>query len=144
MPFIKIWVHFVWSTENREKIINRELQPKLLSHIKNNAKNKKIFIDTINCMSDHIHLLISIGTDQKISELVKLIKGESSFWINHEKLIKTKFNWQNDYYGVSVSESVVEKVREYIRNQQEHHRIKSFEEEVNEFHKKYGFKVIEK
>jgi REP element-mobilizing transposase RayT len=68
-----------------------------------------------------------------------LLKGESSYWINKNKLIKTKFEWQDEYFAVSVSESAVKKVRDYIKNQEEHHRKKSFQEEYNEFMRVYGF-----
>ena len=68
-----------------------------------------------------------------------LLKGESSFWINRNKIFNKKFEWQEEYCGVSVSESVVNKVRDYIKNQEEHHRKKSFQEEYNEFMNKHGF-----
>jgi len=139
MPFTKIWIHLIWSTKNREKLINKELKKILLQHIKENARLKEIFIDTLNCVQDHIHLLISLGREQTISKIVMLIKGESSNWVNKNKLLKGKFEWQDEYIAVSVSESQVDKVREYIKNQEEHHRIKSFEEEYNLFLKKYHF-----
>ena len=90
-------------------------------------------------MSDHIHLLISLGREQSISTVVMLIKGESSHWVNKEKLLKCKFEWQDEYIAISVSESLVEKVFDYIKNQDEHHKVKSFEEEYNLFVKKYNF-----
>ena len=142
MPYLRIWIHLVWSTKSREKIINKELKPILLDHIKQNAKTKEIYIDFFNCVEDHIHLIISPGSDQTISKVVQLIKGESSFWVNKEKLLKSKFEWQDEYIAVSVSESMINKVRDYIKNQEEHHRIKSFEEEYDEFMKKYGFEII--
>ena len=67
---------------------------------------------------------------------MQLIKGESSFWINKNKLTKTKFEWQDDYFVVSVSESQVYKIREYINNQEKHHRRKTFMEEYESFMKK--------
>lgn len=82
MPYVKLWIHFIWSTKNRQKLITKELKPKLLEHIKANAVEKKIFIDTINCVEDHIHILISLSVYQTISKVMQLIKGESSFWIN--------------------------------------------------------------
>jgi len=139
MPFTKIWIHLIWSTKNREKLINKESKQILLQHIKENARLKEIFIDTLNCVQDHIHLLISLGREQTISKIVMLIKGESSNWVNKNKLLKGKFEWQDEYIAVSVSESQVDKVREYIKNQEEHHLIKSFEEENNLFLKKYHF-----
>lgn len=142
MPYINVYLHVIWSTKNRAKIITKELKPILIEHIKTNAISKGIFILAINCVQDHIHLLISLGTDQTIGKLVQLIKGESSFWINKNKLLKTKFEWQDDYIAVSISKSILEKVKEYISNQEEHHRIKSFNEEVEEFRKKYGFEDL--
>jgi putative transposase len=68
-----------------------------------------------------------------------LIKGESSFWINKNKLTKEKFEWQDEYFAVSVSESVVDKVRDYIKKQEIHHEKKSFQEEYDEFISKFGF-----
>jgi REP element-mobilizing transposase RayT len=75
-----------------------------------------------------------------MSGIVQLIKGESSFWINQNKIVSGKFAWQDDYWAVSVSESHVNQVRNYIQNQEEHHRTKSFEEEIDEFMLKYGWK----
>lgn len=80
--------------------------------------------------------------EQTISKIVKLIKGESSFWINKNKLIPQKFSWQDDFWAVSVSESHNYSVRSYINNQEKHHRRKSFNEEVDEFLKKYGWRYI--
>jgi putative transposase len=141
MPFIKVYIHFVWSTKNRKPFLDSpELRQKVWEHIKENAKMKEIFIDTINGCQEHCHCLISLGTDQTMSKIMQLLKGESSFWINKHNLCKRKFEWQEEYFAVSVSESILGKVREYIKNQESHHRKKSFEVEYNEFIEKYGFK----
>jgi len=70
---------------------------------------------------------------------MQLIKGESSFWINKHDLIKQKFEWQDEYFAVSVSESGIDKVREYIKNQEAHHHKKTFEQEYNNFISEYNF-----
>jgi REP element-mobilizing transposase RayT len=140
MPYTRIAIHAMWSTKYRKKIITQELKPILLSHIKENAKEKNILLDTINCVQDHIHILFFLLPNQKLSDVLQLIKGESSFWVNRNKLIKTKFEWQDEYIALSVSESVVPKVRNYIVNQEEHHRKKKFMDEYNQFIDKYGFK----
>tara|TARA_R110000737_G_scaffold353433_2_gene405295 strand:- start:13835 stop:14065 length:231 start_codon:yes stop_codon:yes gene_type:complete len=70
---------------------------------------------------------------------MQLIKGESSFWINKNKLTQEKFEWQDEYFAVSVSESKLNKVRDYIRNQEEHHKRNTFQEEYEAFIIKYGF-----
>ncbi|MDZ7765090.1 MAG: transposase [Melioribacteraceae bacterium] len=117
---------------------------KVIEHIKSNAKQKNIWLEEINGHKEHIHCLISLGKDQSISKVSQLIKGESSKWINDEKLTKIKFSWQDDYWAVSVSESHINDIKDYIRNQEEHHRTKSFTEEVEDFMKKYGWKYISK
>jgi REP element-mobilizing transposase RayT len=138
MPFVRIWVHLIWSTKSREKLILPELKPALLDHLRLNAKEKNIWIDTVNCVGDHVHALISLGVEQSISKVAMLLKGESSYWINKHGLMKMKFEWQDEYIAVSVSESNVETVQRCILNQEEHHREKSFVEEFDEFIKKYG------
>ncbi len=140
MPFIKVWIHLIWSTKNREKLISKELKPKLLAHIKDNARSKKIYIDSMECVSDHIHTIVSMKGDQSISKIVMLLKGESSFWVNNNKLSKSKFEWQDESICVSVSESVLPKLREYVKNQEKHHKIKTFDEEYKEFIEKFGFR----
>jgi REP element-mobilizing transposase RayT len=140
MPFLKVYIHFVWSTKNREPLLDsKELRTKVWNHIRENAKRKGIFIDFVNGYSDHCHCLISLGVDQTIQKNMQLIKGESSFWINKNKLTQKKFEWQDEYFAVSISESMIERVRAYIRNQEEHHKVQTFQEEYDEFILKYGF-----
>jgi putative transposase len=153
MPFVKVYIHFVWSTKNRIPFLHsKELRLKVWNHIRENAKEKGIFIDFINGYEDHCHCLVSLGTDQTIQKVIQLIKGESSFWINKQVLLRElpanylevtgpmpKFEWQDEYFAVSVSESKLQRVREYIKNQEEHHRKKTFQQEYDEFISKYGF-----
>ncbi len=139
MPLVKVWIHFVWSTKNRESYLTDEIRRQVFQHIRENAKAKNIHLDFINGYVDHIHCLISLGTDQTIEKIMQLIKGESSFWINKNHLCKTRFEWQDEYFAVSVSESTLESVRKYIANQEEHHRTKSFDGEFEDFLKRAGF-----
>ena len=119
-----------------------ELRKKVWQHIRENAKTKGIFIDFVNGYQEHCHCLVSMGIDQTIQKTIQLVKGESSFWINKNKLTQEKFEWQDEYYAVSVSESTIDNVREYIKNQEEHHRKKPFQEEHDEFISKYDFKLF--
>jgi len=140
MSFVKVYIHFVWSTKNRFPFLpSMELRQKVWNHIRENAKEKGIFIDFINGYSDHCHCLVSLGLDQTIQKVIQLIKGESSFWINKNNLTTEKFEWQDEYFAVSVSESMIDKVREYIKNQEEHHRKRTFQQEYDDFVEKYGF-----
>ena len=140
MPYTKVMIHFIWATKNRNPIITDNLKLLLLSHIKENSIKKEILIDTLNCVEDHIHLLISLGTEQTIFKRAMLIKGESSFWANKQKIIKQQFEWQDEYIALSVSESAIKKVRQYILNQEEHHEKKTFTQEYEEFLKIHGFR----
>ena len=142
MPYTKVLIHFIWSTKNRQHLISNDLKPLLLQHIKENSTRKGIFIDTLNCVSDHIHLLVSLGSEQTIAKSAMLIKGESSFWVNKQKLIKTNFEWQDEYIALSVSYSAIDKVRSYILNQEEHHKRKTFTEEYEEFLNAHHFERV--
>jgi putative transposase len=142
MPYVRVWVHLIWSTKNRAPLLTRGLKTKLLVHIKENASKKTIIIDTINGVSDHIHMLVLLRSDQPIAKVVQLLKGESSHWINEQNLSSVQFEWQDEYIAVSVSESILDKVRQYIKNQEEHHLKKTFAEEYQDFMKKYGFAIL--
>ena len=157
MPYTKVYIHFVFSTKNREPYLNTfELRQTVWKHIRENAIQKGIFIDFINGYSDHCHCLVSLGVDQTIQKVMQLIKGESSFWINKEEILSgstsavrlnpgmpiTRFEWQDEYFAVSVSESMIDRVRNYIKNQEEHHIKKSFQDEYDDLFSKYGFQKI--
>jgi putative transposase len=142
MSYLKIWIHLVWSTKNRKPLLSKEIRKQLFPHIKKNAQQKGICIDFINGYTDHIHVLISLNKEQSIGNVVQLIKGESSYWINQQRLTTERFGWQDQYFAVSVSESGINNVREYIKNQEEHHKKKTFQQEYEEFMQKYAFKII--
>jgi REP element-mobilizing transposase RayT len=140
MPYIKVWIHYVWSTKNREQILSDNIRHPLFEHINQNARIKNIYLDRINGYHDHVHCLVSLGADQTIEKIAQLIKGESSFWFNNKSgLNAPRLEWQDEYFAVSVSESILDSVRSYIDNQVSHHQKKTFMEEYNEFISKYGF-----
>jgi len=140
MPFAKVNIHFVWSTKNRAPYLKtKEIRDATWKHIKENATAKGIFIDFVNGYMEHCHCLVSLGTEQTISKVMQLIKGEAAYWFNKQNFINEKLEWQDEYFAVSVSESQLNIVREYIKNQEAHHNKKSFQQEYDEFIKKYGF-----
>lgn len=91
---------------------------------------------------EHVHALIDLPTTLSIDECLKLLKGSSSHNINLNRLVNNKFRWARGYGAFSVSESNVQKVVDYIKNQEEHHRVKTFTEEYELFMKKYGIKYV--
>ncbi len=142
MGHTRLWIHLVWATKRREPVLDKPIREKVFAHIRETALAKNIHVDFINGYIDHVHLLISLNADQSIATIIQLIKGESSYWINKNHLTSQKFEWQDDYFAVSVGESGIDKVRDYIKNQEEHHTKKTFQQEYDEFMKRHGFELI--
>lgn len=136
--YVKIYVHLIWGTHNHQRIINSKLRSTLLKHLTDRAKEDKIILENINIQPEHIHILFVLPSDKSIAQVAKQFKGESSNWINDNNLTAGKFRWQRGYGAFSVSTSQLEIVTRYIKNQDEHHRRKSFTEEYEEWAKQYG------
>jgi REP element-mobilizing transposase RayT len=142
MSYVKIWIHAVWTVKNRKPILTSEVRQTLFEHIHQNALSKEILMEIVGGHNNHVHCLFRLRNNQTIENVMQLIKGESSFWLNKSGLIQLKLNWQKEYFAVSVSESQVSKVKNYILTQEEHHKKKTWEDEYNEFIEKYGFVVF--
>jgi REP element-mobilizing transposase RayT len=112
----KIWIHAIWSTKGRIPLISSSIEQKVYPFISEQLREKGCPARLINVMPDHIHCLFLLNSQKSISELIKQIKGSSSHWINQNNLISEKFAWQTGFASYSVSESVVEKVYQYIKN----------------------------
>lgn len=134
----KIWMHFVWSTKKRERIITKDLKHKLIYHFKEYGEENDFYVDTANGDMEHVHLLVGLKPTQASSDIANLLKGESSNWTNKNDFIRVKFAWQTGFSVFSVSESLVDKVRRYIRNQEEHHRTITYKEELDSLLKLHG------
>jgi REP element-mobilizing transposase RayT len=140
MPHIRIWIHYVWATKQRQPTLKDPFREQLFEHIRGNARQKNIYIDRINGYHDHVHCLISLSTDQTIEKTVQLLKGEAAYWFNNQSGFRTdRLECQDEYFAVSVNESQVDTLRRYIENQVEHHKTKTFAEEYEEFIRKYKF-----
>jgi putative transposase len=143
MSYTKILLHCVWGTKRREPVLNKEIRTLMIEHMIDNAKIKNIYIDTIDGHTEHLHAIVSLGAKQNISEVMQLIKGEAAYWINNKtNLLPKKFEWADEYFAVSISESQLDKVRAYIKNQEEHHKKVTFQQEYDEFMTKYGFALL--
>jgi putative transposase len=141
MSYVRIWVHLVFSTKNREPFLNREIRYTVQKHIIKNCEEKEIFLRAINGYTELMHCLISLGKEQTVSKIAQLIKGESAFWINKTGLIPEHFIWQDDYFAISVGESQVNSTVKYI-HQEKHHIKKPFEKEASDLLTKHGFLLI--
>ncbi|MCU0455497.1 MAG: transposase [Bacteroidales bacterium] len=130
MSFISIWVHSVWTTKNSIPFLKEGIFEHVRQHILDNAAVKGIFIDRLNGDLKHLHALISLGGSQDISNVMRLIKGESSFWINKNRMTALRFEWQDDFWSVSIGKNDLHRIRKYIDGQKEHHRKVTLEEEL--------------
>ena len=140
MSYTTHWLHCVWRTKDNSIILPHKHRPDILAHFREYTKGKSIMLDYINLHKNHVHALINLGKEQSISKVMQLVKGESAHWINNQKFLRIHFSWQDDYYAVSVSPSHIERVRNYIANQDEHHKNMTWEEEVDKFLDKWGTK----
>ncbi len=136
--FCKIWIHGIWTTKYREEAIIMNKEEPIYSIMYNEFKEAGYSSRIINGMPDHIHSLFLLNPAKAPSEVIKLVKGLSSHEINSSNLLPGKFSWQSGFSAFSVSESQVERVYNYIRNQKQHHREKSFIQELNELTKLCG------
>jgi putative transposase len=101
--------------------------------MKDYCKEKEYHLDFVNGMPDHVHLLISPKPTFALSDIVRNIKTNSYYWLKESGLVDDSFGWQDGYGAFSVSPSMLPQVRNYIKNQEKHHKTKTFEEEMEWF-----------
>jgi REP element-mobilizing transposase RayT len=128
----------------RQAIIQPEWEERLHKYITGIVQNNGHKLLAINSVTDHVHLFVGLSPSQSLSELMRLVKGDSSEFINKEKLTKVKFNWQDGYGAFSNSRSQIDAVVKYIINQKHHHLKKSFRDEYLEILKDYEVDYEEK
>ncbi len=119
----EIYIHCIWSTKNREPIITKEIEPLIYDLIKNKCKKFEYMLIAIGNTEDHIHIFLEINLNHMVKNFIAEIKGITSYLSKKEK--KINLYWQNGYGVISISKPSVEKVKEYVENQKEHHRIKN-------------------
>ena len=134
----KIWVHIVFSTKDRQPLIQPTIRPTVHNELRQQLIDSGCFVDCIGGVADHVHLLFLLNPKKSLADVVKQIKGGSSHAFNQAKLTAAHFAWQIGYGAFSVSESHVSRVRTYILNQEEHHRKLIFIDEYHRFMIHYG------
>ncbi len=136
--YSRCWLHLTWATKDRLRLITPEIGKKLSKHLSEYSQSKQIYMRINAVQPEHVHALIDLPTSQTIEGVVKLLKGESSHWINESDLLKVKFAWGRGYGAFSVSHSHLKRVSDYIANQEEHHRRRSYLQEYERFVRLYG------
>jgi putative transposase len=130
------YFHLIWSTRNRESLISRESQFSLYAYMGGVIKNYDGKLIEAGGTLDHVHLLVGLNLPDKFSDFIRDLKTSSSSWLKKNSS-QQHFAWQDGYGSFSVSYSSLEKVKQYIKNQEEHHKTKSFDEEYMQLLKKH-------
>jgi len=133
----KLYVQIIFHIKNSSVTIGREIEDELYAYLASIVKDNDSKPIIINGVKDHIHVLCIMSKNISLADLVEKIKGKSSRWIKTRNKKYVLFRWQGGYSGFSVSKSLVEKTKKYIREQKEHHKKKSSKEELVEFLKLY-------
>jgi putative transposase len=124
--------HLIWSTKNRVKLITPEIQSRLYPYMGGIVRNFNGSLLEIGGMSDHVHLLINLRNLDKYSYLIRDVKAHSTLWIN-KNFPDLKFEWQEGSASYTLHFSLIDTVKNYIQNQEKHHKTMTFEEEYIKF-----------
>jgi len=142
--FANLLYHIVFSTKHRRPLIQPALRNELYKYIGGIVRGQHGVLLEIGGMPDHVHLVTKFKADQSVAEMLRLVKCNSSKWANDRPNRAEEFNWQTGYAAFTVSESQLGAVRSYVRNQEEHHRLRTFQEEFAELLKKHGIEYDER
>ena len=138
--YSRCWLHLIWGTLNREKLLNKQAAARLSRYLDEYADTKGVYTKINYVNADHVHTLVDLPTNLSIEELIQLLKGSSSHWVNVNNIVARKFAWGRGYGAFSVSESNVAQVVAYVAGQEEHHRVRTFAEELREFIERHGLR----
>ncbi len=131
-------IHLIFSTKNRIPVLENAVRPSLHAYMAGVLQKLGCSPTLINSTEDHVHLLFELARTVAISEAVEEVKKTSSKWLKAQGLEYAEFAWQAGYGVFAVSESNVSTVRDYIANQQEHHRHRTFQDEYRAFMQRHG------
>jgi REP element-mobilizing transposase RayT len=122
--------HIVFSTKNREPIITKPIRTEFFKYIGGIIRGEGGVLLEIGGMPDHVHLVVRFKAEPSVATMVKVIKSKSSKWLNEQPKRPGRFEWQRGYAAFTVSVSQLRSVRAYVKNQEQHHRRRSFQEEL--------------
>jgi putative transposase len=136
--YSRCWIHLIWGTLDRAKVLSKAPAKRVSRYLDDYAESKGVYVKINYVNADHVHALVDLPTRFSIEKLMQLLKGSSSHWINSNDIITGKFAWGRGYGAFSVSESNVPQVARYIADQEEHHCVRTFAEELKEFIDRHG------
>ena len=135
--YSQLYIQIVFAVKGRDNVIINPWRDELYKYIAGIITGKGHKSIIVNGMADHIHAFVGLKPSMAISDLVRDIKNNSSKFINEHRFVKGKFRWQEGYGAFSYSHSQIQNVYDYILNQEEHHKRKTFREEYLDFLKKF-------
>lgn len=144
MSFVRIVNHIVFSTKNREPWLEEDIQSPMFAYMGGIVRERKGTLMEAGGLADHVHLLVAMHQTTTVADLVRDIKSGSSRWMHERDDNFRSFAWQTKYGAFSVSLSMEETVQTYIRNQKEHHRKRTFQEEFRAMLDRHGFSYNER
>jgi putative transposase len=142
--YTQLYVQLVFAVKNREALLQKDIRHRVFEYMSGILREMKHKSIIINGVSDHAHVFLGLNPVISISDTVHEIKRSSSLLINSEKLSKWKFQWQEGYGAFTYSKSHIDNVYNYILNQEEHHKKKTFRKEYIEFLEKYEVEYDER
>lgn len=142
--YTQIHIQFVFVVKFRKALIDKSFKQELYQYITGIVQSYGHKMLAINGVEDHVHVFIGMRPTQSISDLMQDVKGSSSKWINEKKFLKVKFEWQEGYGAFSYSKSHVQKIINYVNNQEKHHAKQTFRDEYIEFLKKFDIEYDER
>ncbi|MCF8219480.1 MAG: IS200/IS605 family transposase [Bacteroidales bacterium] len=135
--YTQINIHVIFAVYRKENIIPKAYRNELFKYISGILNNNKQYSLAVNGYKDHVHLFFELHPTINLSDIVRIVKTNSSKWINQKGFMKGKFEWQNGYGAFSYSRSQRDNVIKYITNQEDHHKKKSFKDEYFELLEKF-------
>lgn len=142
--FSQIYIQYVFAVKGRENLLLNPWREEVFKYIAGIIKGKNHKPIIVNGVTDHVHVFVGLKPAIPISDLIRDVKNNSSNFINENKFVKGKFEWQEGYGAFSYSHSQLDNVYQYILNQEEHHRKTSFKQEYISFLKKFEIEYEEK
>jgi REP-associated tyrosine transposase len=140
----RVLVHLIFSTKSREPFLSDDIRRELHPYMATILKGMDSSAILINSVTDHAHVLFHLSKNHALCDVIETLKKDSSKWIKTKGRAYRNFHWQSGYEAFSVSQSNVAKVVEYIENQREHHRRRTFQEEFRAFLKRYQVRYDER
>lgn len=142
--YTQLYVHCVFAVKYRNAIIQPNWEERLHKYITGTIQNNDHKLLAINSTPDHLHFFVGLNPKQSISDMMRLVKGDSSEFVNKERFTMSKFYWQEGYGAFSNSRSQIDSVVKYIMNQKQHHSKRTFKEEYLDMLKDYAVEYDEK